>query len=129
MAFLNIYFLGFFFSQLSLLPAGFAKGERERSVFTIGLEKKKSNELLGSRHSHGNEYKNIVGEKAKIEGQKIRQHRWLFLPGIVFHLRSSCIHQSTQHWVRFKHIILVCNPNLLACELKESIIQNCSTTP
>lgn len=96
----------------------FAKAERERSVSTIGREKKRNSELLGSRCSHGNEYKNIAGEKAEIQGDKIRQHRWLFLPVVASPLRSSFIHWSTQHHVRLKGVILVCNQNLLGFELK-----------
>jgi len=51
-------------------PVDFAKNKRKKSVSTIGLEKKRNCELLGSRQSHGNEYKNVAERKSRNLGRE-----------------------------------------------------------
>ena len=63
-------------------------------------------------------YISITGEKAEIQGEEIRRHGWRFLPGVVSPLRSSFMQWNAQHCGKFKHIIPVCNHNLLGFELK-----------
>lgn len=119
-AFFNAYILGFLF-----YPLGFCSG-----LLTLPRTKEKNLcpqqawRKRGIVNSWGPgsvmemNIKTLLGEKAEIQGEKIRQHRCLFLSRVVSPQRSSFIHRSTQRCVRFKHIILVCNQNLLRFESK-----------
>lgn len=77
-----------------------AKEERERCVSTTGLEKQETRELLGTEYD-GNKYKNMARE-VRIQEEKIRQQKLLFLLGVVCPLRSF-VHWSAQHWVEFNN--------------------------
>lgn len=94
-AFLNVYAVGFLFvfSFCGGLPI-FQRGKKKTCTHTIGLKRKRNSKFLGSRHRQGNKCKNLAEEKAEIRGDKIREHRWLFLSGVASPLRSA----SLIHW-------------------------------